>query len=231
MDEKTLKIIQKESQEFEDILVLPDVTDSIYSLTYRTIGSFKHTYYRMNKFLYIMKCDDDTVVDVMRIASELQLRKTKGLFFWGYMKGSAPVLRWHLRYSESNWFICKKYLPYAFGGGYLLSGELVGLLVQNEQFLKMYNNEDVAIGSWLATYNLEYKHDSRFNTESSSRGCKYPFLILHKVSTSEMFYYHNSYEQEDRYCSWRTNWHSYHGYLYNWKALPLDCCLRNVAVP
>lgn len=213
-------------------MILPGVENSFHSLTQRTLKSFKYVQHHMSKFSYILKCDDDSLVDVPRVASELQLRKRRGLFYWGYITGNSPILQWSLKYGEYKWFITDhRYLPYAYGGGYVLSGDLLELLATNEQFLNIYNSEDVAVGSWLAPYNVEYKHDSRFNTESTSRGCKDPFLILHKVSTSDMFYYHDNYKQENRHCSSRTSWHSYHGYIYNWNTKPSDCCYMNVAVP
>ncbi len=230
VDAMLLKDVQKESENHGDIAILPDVTDSFYSLTSRTLKSFKYAENHLHKFLYVMKCDDDSMVDVRRVASELQLRKRKNRLYWGYMDGSSAPQNWFSRYYEKNWFICKKYITYAYGDGYILSRDLVELLAQNEQFLNTaYNNEDAAVGAWLAPYNFEYKHDSRFGAHS--RGCKDPFLLLHKVSISDMLYYHNSYSEVNRYCSQRTYWHSGYGYLYNWNVTPSYCCPRNSEVP
>lgn len=169
-------------------------------------------------------------MDVNRIATELQFRKRRDRLYWGYMNGAVRLYHFGV-YSEKNWFICNKYTPYAQGGGYVLSRDLVELIVNKEEELKLYRCEDVAVGSWLAPFNIEWKHDSRFNTNTPSRGCKDPYLIIHKVSSSDMHYYHKSYQQEGKYCSWRTYWHSYSGYLYNWQRLPYDCCYRNPKLP
>ena len=232
VDLELLEKVQKESEEYGDMIVLPHVMDSFHDLTRRTIGSFRHVRSHMFKFSYILKCDDDSMVDVTRVASELQLRKRKGRLFWGYMMGKCDVVSWPFdRYYENKWFICKKYLTYAHGGGYLLSGDLMELIAQNAQFSNAYKNEDVTVGALLAPYNFEYKHDSRFNTVSYSRGCKDPFLVLHKVSISDMLSYHESYLQENRYCSWRTYWHASYGYVYNWNVPPSQCCWKNPQVP
>ena len=225
-----LEKLQKESELYRDILILPDVTDSLTTLTQRTIRGFKYVHNNLGKYSYILKCDDDSIVDVMRVASELQLRDRPDRLYWGYMSG-ATGLKWFGVYSELNWFICDTYTPYALGGGYLLSREVVELLVLNEPLLKMYRCEDTALGSWLAPYNIEYKHDTRFNTNTPSRGCKDPYLVVHKVSPSDMFYYYNAFQQDNKYCSWRTNWHYFHGYLYNWGVLPSHCCYVNHALP
>ena len=96
------------------------------------------------------------------------------------MRGTARIYFFGT-YREESWFVCNKYMSYALGGGYVLSWDLVELLVQNEPHLNLYKAEDVSIGAWLAPYNIERKHDTRFNTESASRGCKDVFLISHKV--------------------------------------------------
>ena len=134
-------------------------------------------------------------------------------------------------YKETEWSLCDTYLPYALGGGYLLSRDLIELLVRNEPYLKHYKCEDVAVGVWLAPYNIERRHDSRFDTGSLPRGCKNVFLMSHKVGPEEMFAYYRSLQLEGQFCSWRTQWFYQNGYLYNWTALPSQCCLTQSGIP
>jgi hypothetical protein len=75
------------------MIILPTVTDSLYTLTQRTLYGFKYTHERF-KFDYILKCDDDDFVDVLRLASELHRRPTKEHLYWGAFRGYAPVLYW-----------------------------------------------------------------------------------------------------------------------------------------
>ena len=48
----------------------------------------------------------------------------------------------------------RHYLPYALGGGYVLSEDVVRYVVRNEAWLTRYNNEDASLGVWLAPLNL-----------------------------------------------------------------------------
>ena len=70
---------------------------------------------------------------------------------WGYFDGRAPVItnpknKWH----ESEYLLCDKYIPYALGGGYVVAADLVHFVAENAERLQLYQNEDVALGTWLA---------------------------------------------------------------------------------
>ena len=229
VDSDALKRLQVESDRYGDMIFLPTVTDSLFTLTQRTLDGFKHAIQHF-KFEYVLKCDDDTFVDVLRLASEVHNEHNGGRLYWGMFRGQGKVLSIGT-YRETHWSTCNKYLPYALGGGYVLSRDIAELLVENRPCLMQYKCEDVAIGAWLSPYNIARKHDARFNTASYTRGCKPPYLISHKVSTAEMHLLQDSLKQEGTFCSWRTYFHRYHGYLYNWTAPLARCCLYNEEVP
>lgn len=225
-----MEAVMKELESHGDILVFPTVRDSLQALTHRTLVSFRYAYKWLD-FEYILKCDDDTFVDVRRVATELQLRSSKKPLYWGYMRGGGAVLSLGT-YSETHWEICDSYVPYALGGAYVISREVVGVLEVNARHLRLYKCEDVSVGAWLAPYNIELKHDARFNTNSVSRGCKSPYLVSHKVSVEKMFAYQESLVLEGAMCSWRTYSYGYNGYLYNWTApRTTNCCRKNIYVP
>ena len=205
------------------------VTDSYTTLTQRTLYGFKYVHEHFG-FDYILKCDEDTFVDVLRIASELHRRPTKEHLYWGDIRGRGNILFFGA-YRETQWSVCDFYFPYALGGGYILSRDLIQLLVLNKPHLKQYRSEDVSIAAWLAAYNIEHKHDARFNTAAFSKGCKRPYLISHKLSPERMHSLQRSLMEEGTFCSQRTYFHRYHGYLYNWTAPSTHCCSSNVHVP
>ena len=199
------------------------------SLTQRTLYGFKHVYEHY-RFDYVLKCDDDTYVDVFRVASELQRRPSKERLYWGGYWGKGKIL-FIGTYRETQWTLCDRYLPYAYGGGYILSRDLIQLLVENAPQLKQYKSEDVSMGAWLSLYNIERKHDARLNTGGYSRGCKWPYLISHKVAVGDIYKLHNALTVDGVFGSQRTYYHRYHGHLYNWTALPSDCCRSNPEIP
>ena len=220
----------KEAQEEKDLLVLEHSEDSLQGLTSRTLNMLTYAVENF-EFSYVLKCDDDTFVDIMRIASELQMRESRDRLYWGYMLGhTKPML--YGPYRNSNWTYCSHYFPYACGGGYVLSHDIAELVVRNRAHLAQHVAEDASLGLWLAPFNIERRHDARFDTESFRRGCKKQFLVSHKVSTWEMPLLYRSLEKEGTYCSFQTEWVSHrYGYVYNWNVSPSSCCSRLISIP
>ncbi len=218
--------LQEESTRHNnDIMIIPSNPDNYHDLTQRTIESFQ-TAVKQFDFSYVLKCDEDTYVDVPRLASKLQRRRKNPLkkevpLYWGEM------LTWKIfsggLHGEKHFAVCERYLPYALGGGYVLSRDLVELLVQSAPYLRHYVAEDVSVGAWLAPFNFQYLHDTRFDTGSESRGCKDPYLVTHKISPKQMYSYHNVYKKDGRFCSRRNRDKGISGHIYDWTAIPSKC--------
>ena len=54
---------------------------------------------------------------------------------WGYFKGNAQI-KSSGKWKETAWILCDTYLPYAIGGGYILSKSLVTYLARNANNLR-----------------------------------------------------------------------------------------------
>ena len=137
--EKDLKYdihtIEAEIITYHDILLLRNTSDSYDALTLKLLQSFV----AVNKlwdFKFLLKTDDDSYARVLNIVDELRTKydhlKT---LYWGFFDGSAHVKKAG-KWKESNWFLCDRYLPYALGGGYILSQRLVQFIVDNSDHLK-----------------------------------------------------------------------------------------------
>jgi galactosylxylosylprotein 3-beta-galactosyltransferase len=216
--------LTKEATKHGDMILLPDVSDEHRSLSYRTLASFQYVVQNLSKeFLYVMKCDDDTFVDLLAVTKELSHRSTNAGVFWGQFLGAGGVIK-EGPYAEFSWSICDTYLPYALGGGYILSMDLVQLVARNAPFLRVYRNEDVSIGAWLAPYNIEFVSDTRFNTGAVTKGCKKSYIVIHRVNVTQMHSYLEAVLSDGFACSRKNHWFVWHGYRYNWKAKPSRCC-------
>ncbi len=219
------KQLQDESTRHNDIIIIPSNPDNARELTQRTIESFQMAVEKL-KFSYVLKCDDDTYADVPRVASKLQRRRESPLrretpLYWG------ELLTWKIHqdglYGEKLFTVCDRYLPYALGGGYILSRDLVELLVENAPYLHRYVSEDVSVGAWLAPLNFQRLHDTRFDTGANSRGCKDPYLVSHKISPEQMYSYYDVYKKDGRFCSHKNRDKGTAGHIYNWSVLPSWC--------
>ena len=205
-----------------DLLLLENLQDSYYNLSRKVLESIVAVE-KLYRFSYLLKCDDDSFVLVDDIVRELEQRSSKRSFYWGFFDGRAHVKR-QGKWKESSWFLCDRYLPYALGGGYVLSQDLVQRVAGNSDGLALYNNEDVSVGVWLSPYSAERRHDVRFNTEFVSRGCRNVYLVSHKQSVNDMVSKQLLLDETGKQCS--KEYQTRLSYAYNWTVEPSKCCQR-----
>lgn len=55
--------------------------------------------------------------------------------YWGYFHGNAKI-KTSGKWKESDWIVCDRYVPYALGGGYILSKSLITYIAKNADQLK-----------------------------------------------------------------------------------------------
>ncbi|XP_008547614.1 beta-1,3-galactosyltransferase 6 [Microplitis demolitor] len=222
--------LQSEQLKFKDLLLLPKLRDAYGTLTKKVLQSFKRIIDEYD-FDYLLKVDDDSFVLIHKLLVNLDTWEAKGYrkeLYWGFFNGKAQVKR-HGAWKESEWNLCDYYLPYAVGGGYVLSYNLVKYIAMNADNLRLFNSEDVSVGLWLsAVANIERRHDIRFDTEYRSRGCSNDYLITHKQSPDSMKALHDYYTATGNLCSKEfSNRMSYH---YNWTVPPSQCCVRKPGI-
>ena len=225
--------VDAEAQLCEDMILLEDVTDEHATLTNRTLKSFVHVskFYASN-FSFVLKCDDDSFVDLKSVTKELvQMRGNEARrLFWGDFLGSGFLFR-DGPYAEYHWSVCETFLPYALGGGYVLSMDIVLLLARIESHLKIYKNEDASLGAWLAPFNIRKLSDARFNSGSISRGCKSPYILTHKINVTMMHKMYTAMMNQGYFCIPEYQWFKSYGHLYSWRQQPSRCCRYSRRVP
>lgn len=86
------------------------------------------------------------------------------------------------KWADNKWNLGKMYLPFALGGGYILSHDLVAILSENSPHLMWHLNEDTAIGAWVSAFDHERRSDRRFclwwKDHNNLSGCQDPILAL-----------------------------------------------------
>lgn len=241
-ESKVTKLVNEENRS-NDLLLFDNLEDTYENLASKMLKSLKWINENLEGLKYLIKCDDDSFVRVDLIVKELEaygpemnapeisefvsykktLSSYKGLY-WGYFNGKARVYlagKWQ----EKDWFLCDSYLPYALGGGYIISHSIVDYISKNTEFLSHYNSEDVSMGVWTASLDgINRVHDIRFDTEWKSRGCSKYMLVRHKQTPSDMFQLYKTLVQSqgDKLCKIESTERK--SYLYNWNVLPSSCC-------
>ena len=118
LSDETLDMINDEKAKHKDILALPMI-DSYQTLTSKLLASFVQLS-RNVKFEYLLKVDDDSYVQLPMILEELKNSNFDKSLYWGFFDGRAPVFS-KGKWAEKDYRLCDKYIPYALGGGYVLS--------------------------------------------------------------------------------------------------------------
>ncbi|XP_039765464.1 beta-1,3-galactosyltransferase 6 [Pararge aegeria] len=242
---KRAKLHLEESRS-KDMLLLENFEDGYKKLASKLIHSLEWLSKNLRELKYVIKCDDDSFVRVDLIVRDLEayapemkghsisnyvsrkdsLSEYKGLY-WGYFNGRAPVFK-KGKWQEKAWFLCDTYLPYALGGGYVISRSIVDYVARNSDLLSNYNSEDVSMGVWTAALDaINRVHDTRFDTEWISRGCDNSMLVRHKQTPSDMFQMYTTliHSQGLKLCKTDFTLRKY--YNYNWNVLPSSCCKKN----
>lgn len=208
---------------YNDMVLLNEVEESYNSLSEKLIASLSWAW-RTWKFRFLMKVDDDTFVLIDLLTKELRSMPERRVpLYWGFFDGRQTPKRVG-KWKEQNFVLCDRLLPYAKGGGYILSAELVGYITCSAPGLARFRSEDVAVGVWLAPFKLERRHDVRFDTEWISRGCDNRFVVTHKQSEEDMLTKYAELRKHGRLCAVESRRRG--SYEYNWSVPPSHCCKR-----
>ena len=157
LNTKQVYDLAQEKSRHSDLMVLP-MHDTYSDLTRKLVKTLELANKNF-KFDYVLKCDDDTFVDIERVTEELASASDPFLY-WGFFDGRAPV-QTRGKWADTGYKLCDRYVPYALGGGYVLGRELVKFIAENSRMLELYNSEDATVGAWMGGLKVNRKHDTR----------------------------------------------------------------------
>lgn len=209
----------KDIVEFLDCLTMPESEMLLLELAWA--GRTKH-------FSYLMKTRDMMYIRLQPLIETVvkPLLKVKSNTYLGYFQGNANPRKYKTTkmHPEPHWYLCDNFIRFAYSGGYILSEKLVQRLYTQAPFLFPYNNEDVALGTWLAPYDdIDWVHEVRFDTNvaaGGSRGCRNSYLVFPSV---DMFMQHKRLLSDGGgVCL--VEYEDVETYEYNFNVFPSNCC-------
>ena len=232
--------LETENKLHDDLLILP-VIDTYETLTNKVLESivFVQKHYR---FDFLLKCDDDSFVDIVRVLEELEVggyfgegvgkpeigpsrEKPSPRLYWGFFDGRAHV-RTTGKFPDPKYKLCDRYVPYALGGGYVLGRSLIDFIANNANQLEQFFSEDASVGAWLGGTTAIRRHDTRFDTQWKSRGCSNTYLVTHKQSVEDMEVKWERLVRSGTICE-EEETRVMLSYNYDWTKPPSMCCVRN----
>lgn len=218
MDSVVLNKLKEEQDIFKDVLLLQDVGPE----SSRTVKLF-HVLKWLDqsvRYTYTLIGNDHCYVRVDKLNEELRKRTSKTGLYWGYFVGNA-VPQKSGPWAENRWFLCDRYLPYALAGAYVLSSDIIHNVMINSDLIQLYNNDDVSVGVWTSAFDMERRHDLRFDVEAMSRGCRNDFLVTCSHSVDNLMTKYTRLKETRVFC---VEERVEREYVYNWTAKPSKCC-------
>lgn len=172
--------------------------------------NYNKNHLRVKKSVNVLQSDINKPLETSLTPLEL---------YWGFFNGRARI-KTSGPWRESNFNLCDHYLPYALGGGYVISSNLVKFIAQYQNFLTLYKSEDVSMGAWLSPFkNIHRRHDTRFDTAYMPRKCRDYHIVMHKKTAMEMREISSgNYRCEDGNVKRPLE------YFYDWTQPPSKCC-------
>ena len=184
-----------EDQVHGDLLLLEILHDTNSNLTRKVLYSFLWADQNLN-FSYLLKIDHNTFVFVDNLYNEVYRFYQDGVnkLYWGnFVRGSEVMTNPQSKWAEPNWFLCDHYIPYAYGGGYIISADLIHKIAITSDYIQLYNNEDASVSVWLSAYQIQRKADKRFCTARyNDHSCaEHACFLLTSVTHQEMHKLHH----------------------------------------
>lgn len=196
--ESEKEALRLEQEKYGDIVVLPHVVDNYKNLTLKVVEGMK-LIYRHFSFDYLYKTDDDTYIRLLVLKRRIEKLKAdygRGMearVFAGYLLQGMPVLKLEGHpNSDFGYQDGDKYLPYMSGSGYLLSSDLVQLVVDAPVPCRQLVNEDVSIGFCLGPHKVNRVDDAKYlhilpENDLCDKGTEHFWYMLHYVRSENVF--------------------------------------------
>ncbi|XP_037086282.1 UDP-GalNAc:beta-1,3-N-acetylgalactosaminyltransferase 2-like [Pollicipes pollicipes] len=139
------RALAEEAAEHGDLLLLPGV-DVYRRLPDKLLGFFSWVSTHSSAD-WVIKCDDDVILDLPRILKNIPKRTGSDLW-WGNFRYNWPANRYG-KWAEYV-YQAEVYPPFACGTASLLSMDAVRRLAASAQHLTRFQGEDTSLGIWLS---------------------------------------------------------------------------------
>ncbi|XP_059362035.1 N-acetyllactosaminide beta-1,3-N-acetylglucosaminyltransferase 2-like [Carassius carassius] len=167
MDHPNLdKLVSFEAQQFQDLLVW-DFHDSFYNLTLKEHVFFKWMLDNCPRVSFVFKGDDDVFANTQAILNHLQSlepEQATALYTGQIISNASPLRDPKIKYYVPQSFYEGQYPPYAGGGGFLFSGNLLPSLYHVSFYIPFFPIDDVYNGMCFKALGITATKHEGFKT-------------------------------------------------------------------
>lgn len=171
--------IEAESTKYQDMLVVP-APDTYNDLTRKMYRAM--TWADQYSFDYVVKTDDDVFVRWDTVAKELVTQGRRRAYWRGLGYWNIPPIHDVNNKNAAFDYPLDMFPQFTAGAMYILSRDVVSLIVTPTHNRLFTRNEDQALGVWLFPYNIKPIHDRRIQ---QAHVCEDDMIAKHFSSSFE----------------------------------------------
>lgn len=190
-----LSSLLDEAADFNDLIILGQIEESYFNITYQTLEIFRSAYAYHGPITHVMKCDDDSYLHVAKLLTFLAAHPSNltylGRMEAGYFPHRDPKDFWYV--SKDEWpDDNSSNLTWAHGSGYIVTKDLAMLLASGTAYRcslgRLFRLEDVAVGHWLHCLQEEKQWSIHkvHNPHINLLGCAHGDVISHHLTPDQM---------------------------------------------
>ena len=181
-----------------------DFIDTYRNLTHKTILGIKWMSEYCDNARFIMKIDDDMVVNTKSLSDYfLNLTKNKTITFNNSMYGVCYARPKPYRDKNSKWYVSSEifadeiYPNYCLGSAYIFTSDLMKPMYNLTQYIKSFIMEDVYVGMLANQLNTSFNQIWQYWSYNPYKAINF---TIH--AKSECFHFVNVYKLEHFYTVW-----------------------------
>ena len=194
--------LEYERQRYNDLVLLVNHTDTYQTLTQNMLKTFI-VIDKTITFDYVLKVDEDSIVNLVLAKRALDALPKESTYI-GFFNKRGYISKVG-KNKETNYKMCDKYLPFAFGGGYALSRDVVRYIATYSHRLRIFANEDVSVGTCLTPLDITFSHDFRFRIgKRRYGGCSNFYLVISPVTIRDLIVANNTSHTKEQLCFSKT---------------------------
>ena len=162
-ESQTLDAVSMESDRYGDI-VMEDFFDSYRNLTYKAVAALKWTSIYCDRAKYVLKADDDILIDIHALMDYLNSEEVKGYGNRNLIICNQWTRMKVIRDKKSKWYVSPEeyaddfFSPYCSGSAFVMSADVVKELYKASYYVPFFWVDDFYVtGMLVKRINLQHR--------------------------------------------------------------------------